>query len=281
MSERVLIVDDDPVQRRLLAHMLRTLGYEPAFATPAEVAIAALADAGTARIHAVLLDLAMPHCDGLGVLSRMRKAGLDLPVIVQTAPDAVDSVVAAIRAGATDFVVKPVGSERLQVSLRNALAARALERELARIKQGGSNAVVLGERDTIRVPESAQIASRVADFVPSGSVAPELTVCAAISPHARVSDGSLMVSRSGDQESSLASALIMPAAGVIALLDGNGDMRPLEEIEAETIRFAISHYRGQMSEVARRLRIGRSTLYRKLDSLALDAGLKHAEAPPL
>jgi DNA-binding NtrC family response regulator len=90
-----------------------------------------------------------------------------------------------------------------------------------------------------------------------------------------------MVSRSGDQESSLASALIMPAAGVIALLDGNGDMRPLEEIEAETIRFAISHYRGQMSEVARRLRIGRSTLYRKLDSLALDAGLKHAEAPPL
>jgi DNA-binding NtrC family response regulator len=58
--------------------------------------------------------------------------------------------------------------------------------------------------------------------------------------------------------------------GALALLDGNGDVRALEDIEAEVIRFAIAHYRGQMSEVARRLRIGRSTLYRKLDSLGLD-----------
>ena len=47
-------------------------------------------------------------------------------------------------------------------------------------------------------------------------------------------------------------------------------MRPLEEIEREVIRFAIAHYRGQMSEVARRLQIGRSTLYRKLEGLGLD-----------
>jgi len=53
------------------------------------------------------------------------------------------------------------------------------------------------------------------------------------------------------------------------LLDDNGEVRPLEHIEADAIRFAITHYRGQMSEVARRLRIGRSTLYRKLDSLGL------------
>jgi DNA-binding NtrC family response regulator len=58
-------------------------------------------------------------------------------------------------------------------------------------------------------------------------------------------------------------------------------MRPLEEIEAETIRFAISHYRGQMSEAARRLRIGRSTLYRRLDALGLDADLPDAETPAL
>ena len=53
------------------------------------------------------------------------------------------------------------------------------------------------------------------------------------------------------------------------LLDAHGDVRPLEEIEAEVIRFAIAHYRGQMSEVARRLQIGRSTLYRKLENLGL------------
>ena len=47
-------------------------------------------------------------------------------------------------------------------------------------------------------------------------------------------------------------------------------MRPLEEIERDVIRFAITHYREQMSEVARRLKIGRSTLYRKLESLGLE-----------
>ena len=60
------------------------------------------------------------------------------------------------------------------------------------------------------------------------------------------------------------------ATRALALLDAAGEVRPLDEIEAEVIRFAITHYRGQMSEVARRLRIGRSTLYRKLDVLGLN-----------
>jgi DNA-binding NtrC family response regulator len=62
----------------------------------------------------------------------------------------------------------------------------------------------------------------------------------------------------------------LPAAGTLAMLTTSGEMRPLEEMENEIIRFAISHYRGQMSEVARRLKIGRSTLYRKLDEAAAD-----------
>jgi DNA-binding NtrC family response regulator len=55
--------------------------------------------------------------------------------------------------------------------------------------------------------------------------------------------------------------------GTLPLLTPDGEVRPIEDIEAEVIRFAITHYRGQMSEVARRLRIGRSTLYRKLETL--------------
>jgi DNA-binding NtrC family response regulator len=51
------------------------------------------------------------------------------------------------------------------------------------------------------------------------------------------------------------------------LLTVQGEVRPIEEIETEVIRFAITHYRGQMSEVARRLGIGRSTLYRKLEAI--------------
>jgi DNA-binding NtrC family response regulator len=57
----------------------------------------------------------------------------------------------------------------------------------------------------------------------------------------------------------------LSSQGMLAMLTRAGEMRPLEEMETEIIRFAISHYRGQMSEVARRLKIGRSTLYRKLD----------------
>jgi DNA-binding NtrC family response regulator len=59
-------------------------------------------------------------------------------------------------------------------------------------------------------------------------------------------------------------------AGTLPMLTSAGEVRPLEEMETDIIRFAISHYRGQMSEVARRLKIGRSTLYRKLDEAAAD-----------
>ncbi len=83
----------------------------------------------------MVLDLVMPDLDGLGVLARIREAGLTTPVIVQTAHGGIDNVVSAMRAGATDFVVKPVGAERLEVSLRNALATKALESEIQRIKR--------------------------------------------------------------------------------------------------------------------------------------------------
>ncbi|NCP11974.1 MAG: sigma-54-dependent Fis family transcriptional regulator [Sphingomonadales bacterium] len=66
-------------------------------------------------------------------------------------------------------------------------------------------------------------------------------------------------------------AASQPSDGVgITLYAGDGNLRPLSEIEADVIRLAIGHYRGRMSEVARRLGIGRSTLYRKLSDLGID-----------
>ncbi len=64
-------------------------------------------------------------------------------------------------------------------------------------------------------------------------------------------------------------APISDGAGVM-LFTADGNLRPLEEIEADVIRLAIGHYRGRMTEVARRLGIGRSTLYRKLVELGID-----------
>jgi DNA-binding NtrC family response regulator len=147
MSERILIVDDDPVQRRLLDNMIRKFGYEPVVAEGGDAAVALLTGPEGARIDAVVLDLVMPDLDGLGVLARMHEAGLATPVIVQTAHGGIDNVITAMRAGAADFVVKPIGAERLQVSLRNALSASALEGELARIKR--SRAGTLTFKDII------------------------------------------------------------------------------------------------------------------------------------
>ncbi len=135
MSEVVLIVDDDPVQRRLLESMVQRFGYQAKVAESGDVAVQMLIGPEAARIDGVVLDLVMPDLDGLGVLARMRAAGLNVPVIVQTAHGGIDNVVSAMRAGATDFVVKPASPERLQVSLRNALSTKALAGELQRLKR--------------------------------------------------------------------------------------------------------------------------------------------------
>lgn len=135
MSQVVLIVDDDPVQRRLLEAMVQRFGYEAVLAEGGDPAVTVLTAPTASRIDCVVLDMVMPDLDGLGVLARMREHGLDIPVIVQTAHGGIDNAVAAMRAGATDFVIKPASPERLQVSLRNALATKVLTGELQRIKR--------------------------------------------------------------------------------------------------------------------------------------------------
>src|ERR1700741_1801129 len=130
----ILIVDDDPVQCRLLENMLQKSGYVAIVLDNGDAALTLLGGADGARIDCVILDLVMPNLDGLGVLARLRQASINVPVIVQTAHGGIDNVVSAMRAGAIDFVGKAVGVERLQVSLRNALNTSALEGELNRIK---------------------------------------------------------------------------------------------------------------------------------------------------
>ncbi|HYW62944.1 MAG TPA: sigma-54 dependent transcriptional regulator [Bradyrhizobium sp.] len=134
MAATILIADDDAVQRRLVENMVQRCGYESKAVDSGDAAIALLTAPDTGAIDALVLDLVMPGLDGMGVLAKIREAGLNIPVIVQTAHGGIDNVVSAMRAGAHDFVVKPVGMERLQVSLRNALNASALKGELQRIR---------------------------------------------------------------------------------------------------------------------------------------------------
>jgi DNA-binding NtrC family response regulator len=168
VSERILIVDDDPVQRRLLDNMVRKFGYEPLVAEGGDGAVAMLCAPNSAQVDAVVLDLVMPDLDGLGVLAKMREAGLNIPVIVQTAHGGIDNVVTAMRAGAADFVVKPASPERLQVSLRNALATSALQGEVARMKR--SRAGTLGLRDIISKSPRMQPVLRLAQKAATSTI---------------------------------------------------------------------------------------------------------------
>jgi DNA-binding NtrC family response regulator len=168
MAERVLIVDDDPVQRRLIENMVNRFGYEAVVVDGGDAAIATLAGTDQSPVDCVVLDLVMPDLDGLGVLAKMREAGLNLPVVVQTAHGGIDNVVSAMRAGAVDFVVKPVGAERLQVSLRNALAARALAGELARLKRSRSGTLTF--RDIITRSSAMQAVLRVAEKAAASAI---------------------------------------------------------------------------------------------------------------
>jgi DNA-binding NtrC family response regulator len=160
MAERILVVDDDPVQRRLVEAMVGKFGYEALTADSGEAALALISDS-TNAIDCVILDLVMPDLDGLGVLSKMRERDIVTPVIVQTAHGGIDNVVTAMRAGAADFVVKPASAERLQVSLRNALNSRALAGELTRIKR--SQAGTLTFKDIVTRSERMRAVLRSAE----------------------------------------------------------------------------------------------------------------------
>jgi len=493
MAASILIADDDAVARRLVENMVQKCGYEAIVVDSGDAAIATLTAPDAPVIDAMVLDLVMPGLDGMGVLAKIREAGLNIPVIVQTAHGGIDNVVSAMRAGAQDFVVKPVGIERLQVSLRNALNASALKGELQRIrhsregrmtfadivtrsetmagvlrtaqKAAASTIPVLvegesgvgkelfaraihgsGERkakpfvavncgaipdnlvesilfghekgaftgaterhtgkfveasggtlfldEVSELPLAAQVKllralqegaveavggrkpvrvdvriisatnRKLLDRVKSGQFREDLfyrlhvlplTVpplrmrrediphllrhflarfCAEENRHITRISGEAMAHLSQLEwpgnirqlENAVYRAVVMsdhdqlglsdfpqaaaqslpvseahdrhveplivapafhstvptmvsgneipiaplPSAGMLAMLTNDGEIRPLEELESEIIRFAISHYHGQMSEVARRLKIGRSTLYRKLDEAAAD-----------
>ena len=132
MAALILIVDDDPIQRRLLEAMARRFGYESESVDSGEAALARLEASDRPNINLLILDLVMPDLDGMGVLGRMKQRGVNVPAIVQTAHGSIEAVISAMRAGALDFVVKPVGAERLQISIKNALRVDALEDELRR-----------------------------------------------------------------------------------------------------------------------------------------------------
>jgi len=126
MPDQVLIVDDDPTQRRLLEATVSKLGFSPLTADCGDNALK-VTEGNLAKLRAIVLDLVMPGMDGMEVMRRLHRRGLRVPIIVQTASGGIETAVAAMRAGAFDFVVKPVSPDRLSEALNGALKVEALQ----------------------------------------------------------------------------------------------------------------------------------------------------------
>ena len=131
MAKTVLVVDDDPTQRRLIQAVLERDGYAVVHATGGGEAIDRMTRGGGADL--ILLDMVMPEMSGLECLAELRSAGVAEPVIVLTANGGIDMVVKAMQAGAQDFFVKPVSPERLLVGVSNALQMTQLTAEVGRL----------------------------------------------------------------------------------------------------------------------------------------------------
>ena len=140
MGKTVLIVDDDPTQRRLLQAVVEKSGFSTLQAGDGDSALEIALGPDGAGIHVMLLDLVMPGRGGMETLEELAQKRPELPVIVLTGKGSIDAVVAAMKSGARDFVVKPAAPERIIVSIRNALEMKTLVGEVKRLKktsQGG------------------------------------------------------------------------------------------------------------------------------------------------
>ncbi|MHA6288765.1 sigma-54-dependent transcriptional regulator [Maricaulis sp. CAU 1757] len=136
MVKTVLIVDDDPTQRRLLQAVIEKQGYRAETADSGEAAMERVSASG---VDVMLLDLIMPGMDGMETLEALKRKHPDVPVIVLTASGGIETVVAAMRAGAVDFFVKPASPERIAVSIRNALKVQNLSGEIQRLTKKSTN----------------------------------------------------------------------------------------------------------------------------------------------
>lgn len=128
----ILIADDDASQRELVAGYLRHLGFEVWLAVDGMDAIEQVRTGG---IDLVLLDQRMPRLGGIDALQALQRLNPELDAVVITAFGSVEDAVAALKAGAVDYLTKPLNLQRLQVVMRKALERRHLLRENRELRQ--------------------------------------------------------------------------------------------------------------------------------------------------
>lgn len=146
---RVLVIDDDYMARLALKEVLDVTGFEVHEAEGGEEGLAIFA-----KVHfdAVLLDLKMPRMNGMMVMSNLKQIQPDTPILILTGHGDVPTAVAAIKEGAYDFMLKPVETERLVVTLSRAIEKTDLEKEVRSLNSAVETSLesVLGKSQPMR-----------------------------------------------------------------------------------------------------------------------------------
>lgn len=122
----ILLVEDEQVLRESIAQLLTEEGYEVVEAVDGQDAYEEVVDRA---FDLVLTDIHMPRMDGLALLERLQRTAPETPIIVLTAFGTVDSAVAAMRAGAADFLLKPVQFDDVLLRISRVLEIRDIRRE--------------------------------------------------------------------------------------------------------------------------------------------------------
>lgn len=140
----VLVVDDDPTFVALVESWLEEESYTFSYAKDGQECLAALTKS---LPDAMLLDLQLPGMGGLEVLDLVERIQPNVPVLVITSDDHVETVVSAMQMGAHDYLVKPIRREKLLATLRNAVEQRQMSLRIARLERevrGGRYPGILG-----------------------------------------------------------------------------------------------------------------------------------------
>ncbi len=132
MTVRVLVVDDDAASRRLLSAIMESEGIE---VVEADDARSARDRIERVPVDVVVLDLHLPGADGLDLLAHLRGAVPEVPVVMLTADADVRTAVRAVRAGAFDYLTKPIDPAEVTVTVRRALETRALQSEVESLRR--------------------------------------------------------------------------------------------------------------------------------------------------
>jgi DNA-binding NtrC family response regulator len=129
---RILVVDDEPSARMGLDMLLRQAGFR---VQVADDGLAGLQAASEFAPDVVVTDLKMPRMDGITLLQKLREQDRDVPVIVATAFGEVSSAVAAMRAGADDYLTKPLDIDELVLAVERAMQRRSLRTEAENLRR--------------------------------------------------------------------------------------------------------------------------------------------------